>query len=241
MPQFSYFWCINFDMYKFVLLFLPWIVFSQSNFEKGETLFNQKKYDEANVYFEAYLKVKPNDSKTIEYLGDIAGYYKKWDEAMVKYKSLRDRFPNNANYHYKYGGAMGMKAKGSNKFKALGMIDEIEDSFKTAAKLDPKHTDTRWALVILYLELPAIVGGSEKKAQFYADELMAISKIDGYMAKGHIDEYFERYASAEKYYLKGVQLTRSKTAYQRLINLYKKMNLPHKVKIAQEESDKYNN
>ena len=62
------------------MLFLPWIVFSQSNFEKGETLFNQKKYDEANVYFEAYLKVKPNDSKTIEYLGDIAGYYKKWDE-----------------------------------------------------------------------------------------------------------------------------------------------------------------
>ena len=43
-------------MYKFVVLFLPLIVFSQSNFEKGEKLFNQKKYEEANVYFEAYLK-----------------------------------------------------------------------------------------------------------------------------------------------------------------------------------------
>ena len=48
---------------------------------------------------------------------------------------------------------------------------------------------------------------------------MEISKIDGLMAKGHIDEYFKRYTAAEKNYLKGVNLTHSKTAYQRLINL----------------------
>ncbi|WP_130734216.1 M48 family metallopeptidase [Flavobacterium sp. J27] len=227
-------------MYRIVLFFLPFLTFSQSNFEKGESLFHQKKYDEANVYFEAHLKAKPSDYKTIEYLGDIAGYHKKWDEAMVKYKVLKEKFPNNANYHYKYGGAMGMKAKESSKFKALGMIDEIETSFKTAAKLDAKHTDTRWALLILYLELPGILGGSEKKAQKYADELMTISKIDGVMAKGHIEEYFKRYTKAESYYLQGVNLTHSKTAYLRLINLYKKMELPKKVKAIEEESYKYN-
>lgn len=213
---------------------------SQTNFEKGETLFNQKKYTEATPLLENHLKSSPTDYKTIEYLGDIAGHYKKWDEAIEKYKILKEKFPQNANYHYKYGGAMGMKAKESNKFKALGMIDEIEESFKLAAKLDPKHTDTRWALVILYLELPGIIGGSEKKSQGYANELMAISKIDGFMAKGHIDEYFERYTSAEKYYLQGVNLTHSKTAYQRLINLYSKMKLPQKAKAAQAESNKYN-
>lgn len=227
-------------MYKIILFFLPIFVFSQTNFEKGEKLFNQKKYSEANVYFEDCLKSDKNDYKTIEYLGDIAGYYKNWDEAIERYKLLKEKFPKNANYHYKYGGAMGMKAKESNKFKALGMIDEIEESFKTAAKLDTKHIDTRWALVILYLELPAIIGGSEKKSQKYADELMNISKIDGVMAKGHIDEYFERYNSAEKYFLQSVSLTHSVTAYKRLINLYNKMKLFQKAKVAQEESDKYN-
>ena len=227
-------------MYKIILFFLPIFVFSQTNFEKGEKLFNQKKYSEANVYFEDCLKSNKNDYKTIEYLGDIAGYYKNWDEAIERYKLLKEKFPRNANYHYKYGGAMGMKAKESNKFKALGMIDEIEESFKTAAKLDTKHVDTRWALVILYLELPAIIGGSEKKSQKYADELMSISKIDGVMAKGHIDEYFERYNSAEKYFLQSVSLTHSATAYKRLINLYNKMKLFQKAKVAQEESDKYN-
>lgn len=227
-------------MYKIILFFLPIFVFSQTNFEKGEKLFNQRKYSEANVYFEDCLKSNKNDYKTIEYLGDIAGYHKNWDEAIERYKLLKEKFPKNANYHYKYGGAMGMKAKESNKFKALGMIDEIEESFKTAAKLDTKHVDTRWALVILYLELPAIIGGSEKKSQKYADELMNISKIDGVMAKGHIDEYFERYNSAEKYFLQSVSLTHSTTAYKRLINLYNKMKLFQKAKVAQEESDKYN-
>lgn len=227
-------------MYKIILFLLPVFAFCQTNFEKGETLFNQKKFSEANPFLETHLKSSPTDYKTIEYLGDIAGHYKKWDEAIQKYKLLKEKFPQNANYHYKYGGAMGMKAKDSNKFKALGMIDEIEDSFKMAAKLDSKHVDTRWALVILYLELPGIIGGSEKKSQSYANELMAISKIDGLMAKGHIDEYFERYASAEKYYLQAVNLTHSKTAYQRLINLYNKMKLSQKAKTTQQESDKYN-
>jgi hypothetical protein len=35
-----------------------------------------------------------------------------------------------------------MKAKDSNKFKALGMIDEVKSSFEKAISLNPKH---RWA------------------------------------------------------------------------------------------------
>jgi hypothetical protein len=100
------------------------------------------------------------------------------------------------------------------------MIDEVEESFLTAAKLDPKHIDSRWALVILYIELPGIIGGSEKKAQKYADELYVLSKVDGYLAKGYIDEYFERYTKAEKNYIKAHEIGNSKTTFQKLYNLY---------------------
>jgi hypothetical protein len=51
------------------------------------------------------------------------------------------------------------------------MIDEVENAFLTAAKLDVKHIDSRWALVMLYIELPGIVGGSESKAQKYAERI----------------------------------------------------------------------
>lgn len=216
-------------------------MFSETNFEKAQKLFDQGMYLAAQPLFEEFLKQNPNHAKTIEYLGDIAGTQKKWDKSIAYYKKLKVQFPKNANFWYKYGGAMGMKAKESNKFKALGMIDEIETSFITAAKLDAKHTDTRWALVILYLELPRIIGGSEKKSQKYADELMVISKIDGVMAKGYIEEYFKRYKQAEIFYKQGIDITHSKTAYKKLIDLYKnKMNLLEKAKILQQESDKYN-
>lgn len=193
---------------------------AETDFDKAEKLFKQEKYEQAKVLFENYLKSNPNNYKTIEYLGDIAGHQKKWDEAIKQYKVLKTQFSKTANYWYKYGGALGMKAKSVNKFKALGMIDEVEKSFLTAAKLDTKHIESRWALVMFYIELPGIVGGSETKAKKYAEELQELSKVDGYLAKGYIDEYFSRYTKAETNYIKAHEIGNSKTTFQKLYNLY---------------------
>ena len=195
-------------------------MFAQTSYEKAEKLYSENKLSEAKKLFEEYLKDNPNHIKTIEYLGDIAGKEKKWDDAISYYKKLKIKQPSSANYWYKYGGAMGMKAKNVNKFKALGMIGDIEEAFLKAAKLDTKHIDTRWALVMLYIELPGIVGGSETKAQKYATELMSLSKVDGYLAKGYIDVYFKRYTKAETNYKKAHEIGNSNTTYEKLYDLY---------------------
>jgi tetratricopeptide (TPR) repeat protein len=194
---------------------------ANSDFEKAEQLFRQNKLVEAKALFEKHLKANPNHTKSLEYLGDIAGKNKNWDEAIGYYKKIKIQYPLNADYHYKYGGALGMKAKEINKFKALNLLGDVEESFLTAAKLDPKHIDTRWALVVFFTELPGIVGGSETKAQKYADELMKLSKVDGFMAKGYIDEYFKRYTKAEINYKKAHEIGNSKTTFQKLYDLYK--------------------
>lgn len=204
----------------FLILLISFNMMAETDFDKAEKLYQQEKYQQAKVLFESYLKENPNNYKAIEYLGDIAGHQKKWDEAIKQYKVLKTQFPKNANYWYKYGGSMGMKAKSVNKFKALGMIDEIEVSFLNATKLDTKHIDSRWALVILYIELPGIIGGSETKAQKFSDELMNLSKIDGYLSKGYIDEYFNRYKKAEISYINAHEIGNSKTTFQKLYNLY---------------------
>ena len=204
---------------------------AQSNFEKAEKLFQEEKYEQARTIFESLYISNPTDLKTIEYLGDIAGQSKNWDKALVYYRKLKDFKPSHANYHYKYGGALGMKAKDSNKFKALGMIDEVKASFEKAITLNPKHIEARWALIELYIQLPGIVGGSESKAIKYSNELLQISTVDGYLSRGHIDEYFKRYEAAEKQYKKAVALTGSKASYYKLANLYKnKMREPEKAK-----------
>lgn len=205
------------------------MLFAQSNLARAEKLFSDGKYSEARPVFETILASNPSDLKVLEYLGDIAGHAKSWDAAIKYYGKLRQLKPYVANYQYKFGGALGMKAKNSNKFKALMMIDEVKEAFETAAKLDPKHIDTRWALVMLYLELPEIVGGSESKAQKYAAELYKLSPVDGYLSRGQIEEYFERYIAAEQQYKKAIAVGGSKTCYQKLASLYKnKMNEPEK-------------
>lgn len=222
--------------FQLLFFFFTISISAQTQFEKAEKLFDQGNYGKAKIIFESLAVKNPNDLKSVEFLGDIESYYKNWDDALVIYNRLKTSKPSEADYFYKYGGALGMKAKESNKFKALSMIDEVEESFVKAIKLNTKHIGARWALIELYLQLPAIVGGSEKKAQKYASELLRISEVDGYLSKGHIAEYFKRYGEAEKNYKKAVQIGGSKTTYQKLADLYKnKMNQPEKAKATLEE------
>ncbi|MEY4085773.1 MAG: hypothetical protein RL074_1560 [Bacteroidota bacterium] len=223
----------------FLLLFIPSMLWSQANFEKAEQLLESGKIEQARVLFESILKENPSHLKAIEYLGDIAGQNKSWDKALFYYKKLKQLQPDEANYYYKYGGALGMKAKEVNKFKALGMIDEIKSSFEKAIILDPKHKESRWALVLLYVQLPGIIGGSEAKAVAYSNELMRLSPLEGYLSKGYIEEYFGRNKKAELNYIKAFELTNSKLAFQKLYNLYLyKMKNSDKAKQLKEQFEK---
>jgi len=221
-------------MKKILIIFLlfPLLIWAETNFDKGEKLFKEGKYEQAKPFFESSLKESPNNLKTIEYLGDIAGHQKSWDKAIVYYKKLKTAKPSEANYYFKYGGVLGMKAKDSNKFVALGMIGEVKSSFEKAIELNPKHIEARWALVMLYLQLPGIVGGSESKAIQYSNELMQLSPVDGYLSRGQIEEYFKRYKLAEKQYIKANEIGKSKVTFQALYNLY--LNKLKEPKKAQE-------
>jgi tetratricopeptide (TPR) repeat protein len=222
-----------------MLPLFPLIAFSQSDFSNAEKLFRQGNYEQSQTAFENFLKDNPNNLKTIEYLGDLRGISKDWPAAMAYYQKLKKLKPSEADYYYKYGGALGMLAEESNKFYALGMIGDIRESFEKAIQLDPKHIEARWALIEFYLQLPGIVGGSEHKATNYANELLAISPIDGWLAKGRISEYFDQFAKAEAYYKKAVEVGGSKTSYQKLADLYKnKMNQPEKAKAVLETYSK---
>ena len=218
------------------LLLIPMFAISQTDFDKAEKLYLSKSFEQSKVLFQNYLKDNPSSLKTLEYLGDIEGQNKSWDNAIYYYKKLKQLKPSEANYYYKYGGVLGMKAKESNKFKALGLISEVKSSFEKAISLNPKHIEARLALVELYLQLPGIVGGSEKKALLYANEIAQISAVDGYLSKGHIAEYFGRFKEAEVQYKKAVEISKSKNAYRVLANLYKnKMGQPEKAKSILEE------
>lgn len=214
--------------YLLFLIFVPYFSIAQSIANDVEFLFQQKEYVKAESILVEYLNENSDDIKAIELLGDSYGHQEKWDEAISQYKILVEQNSANANYHYKYGGSLGMKALSVNKLKALSLIGDIKKSFQTAANLDPNHIETRWALVELYMQLPMILGGSKKKSLKYADQLQSLSAVDGYLARGYIYEYDKQPLIAEENYKKAIKVGGSLTCFQKLTDLYKNENQPQK-------------
>ncbi len=223
-----------FEFRNFRMRFIIYILFfsvsaiSQTDIQKTEQLFADQQFSKAEVLMNNYVKDNPNNLRGIELLGDAYGHQKKWDGAIENYKKLVKASPKTANYHYKYGGALGMKALSVNKMKALSIIGDVKQAFITAADLDPKHIEARWALVELYMQLPGIVGGSMTKSLKYADELQNLSKVDGYLAKGYIYQYDNDLKTAEKYFKLAVMEGGSLVCYEKLTNLYEAQKEPDK-------------
>lgn len=220
-----------------VFLLFPLFSLSQQSLDKAEVYLLQKKYTKAEQLLSVYVSENPENEKAIELFGDAYGYQKKWDAAITQYEKLVSAKPLEANYHYKYGGALGMKALSVNKIMALSIIGDVKEAFLTAAKLDEKHIETRWALVELYMQLPGIIGGSQSKSMQYANELEALSKVDGYLAKGYIYEYDAQPERAEKYYKQAITEGGSLTCYEKLSNFYENNKEPEKALNTMVESE----
>ncbi|QDO93770.1 hypothetical protein FNB79_07195 [Formosa sediminum] len=197
------------------------IIFSQNKFDEAQAYFESEKYDSV------ILILKPMSESTVhstpeltELLGDAYSHTKAWDSAITQYDILVNLYPEVANYHYKYGGALAMKALTVNKLMAVPLILEAKSECIQAAELDSNHIETRWALVKIYMELPGLLGGSTSKAITYANQLESLSKVDGYLAKGYLYDKANDFKQAEQFYKQAVDIGGSKTCYMTLAEFY---------------------
>ncbi|MGM0636330.1 MAG: tetratricopeptide repeat protein [Bacteroidota bacterium] len=211
-------------MKYFLLLLISIGVQAQDFTKKADTAFDKENYNQALELYQKALRQSPNDLHINEQIGRVYAHQEKWKKSADVFKELVKQQPQNAEYHFMYGGGLGLYAKSINKVQALLYLDDIKTHLKKAAELDPKHIETRWALVQLYTELPTMVGGSQEVAQKYANELTQISPVDGALAKGFLAKEAENYTVAEKHLKKAVEIGQSKTTYQKLIEVLKIQN-----------------
>ena len=197
-------------------------MFSQNSLETGKKAYDNGEFHQAISFLEAAHMKNPSDKIARDYLGQSYAQLGLWEQSAKVYEKLREDFPREAEFHFKYGGTLGMLAKESNSVTALSKLGDIKFHLKKALKLDPNHIEARWALLQLYLELPAIVGGSVRTSREYASQLKSISPVDGALAYGYIERELENYDKAEVHYKKSVELGRSVTTYKELAELYKR-------------------
>ena len=134
-------------MFKYILLLLyPFFAFGQMLDQEVAILLKAKEYTEAEIILTNYLTTHPNEAKALELLGETYALQENWEAATTVFETLVLKDSKNANYHFKYGGALGMKALRANKLYALFMMNEIKSEFLLAAKLDKTHIDSRWGI-----------------------------------------------------------------------------------------------
>lgn len=165
------------ETFLFIIAF-PLVAFSQTSFELGKKAFEEGNYQEAISKLERVLESQPSDKLTRDYLGQSYARLERWEESADINKTLVEDYPVNAEYHFRYGGALGLVAKEANSFKALSLLGDVKFHLKKAIELNPKHIEARWALLQIYLELPGIVGGSESTSRKYASQLQSLSLVD---------------------------------------------------------------
>lgn len=211
---------------KIILFLIPFVTFGQSLSENVALLFQKKQYSKAEIEIVSYINNNPKENKALELLGETYAFQEKWDDAISIFNQLVIKDPSNANYHYKLGGVLGMKAINVNKIAAFFLVDDVKKELLLAAKLAPKHIDVRWALIDFYVQTPAIVGGSKSEALKYANQLQLLSSVDGYLSKGYIYEYYDEPELAEINYKKAIDVGNSITCFQKLSAFYENQDQP---------------
>ncbi|NEV94761.1 tetratricopeptide repeat protein [Psychroflexus sp. YR1-1] len=208
--------------FLFIIAF-PLVVFSQTSFEAGKQAFEDGDFKQAIPLLTRVLKQEPSHKTARDRLGQSYARLGLWEKSAEVYKTLVEEYPEHAEYHFRYGGALGLVAKEGGSFKALSLLGEVKFHLKKAIELNAKHIEARWALLQMYLELPGIVGGSESTSRDYASQLEKISPVDGALAFGYIERDLENYDKAEVHYKKAVELGQSVTAYKELAELYERL------------------
>lgn len=168
-------------------------------FKEVDSLIAGWKLEQAERALLAYQPRTHEKARYYEKAGGLYGVKKEWKPALEFYKKLLALDTSNAEYHFKVGGIYGMIAL-ENKLKALSIIDDIKYHFVMASQLDPEHLESRWALIEFFLELPGFLGGSYQDAYQYAEQLHEISPLEGWLAKGYIEDYKDNHEEALKYF-----------------------------------------
>ena len=128
----------------------------------------------------------PNDAEAQWLLSRVRMAFRDFDGALAPAEKAVALDGGNVEYHWQLAQVAGEMASRANMFKAMGLAKRYRREVDAALALNPKHTGAMTGLMEYYSRAPAIAGGDKNKAVELADRIMAVNKVDGYLAKARL-------------------------------------------------------
>ncbi len=178
----------------------------------GIKLLEQRKYSEAQAFFELAVKKNTKDAEAYYQLSRTLLFQRKNDDAQDAIEEAIDINEHVAKYHFMRGQVLGAKAMNANIFSQGILAPKIKNAFLRAVELDPLNVEARSGLYNYYVQAPGIMGGSDEKAFEQANEIV---KLNPYRGHFFFADYYQRkkdFDSAEKEFKTAIALEPKKTA-----------------------------
>lgn len=189
-----------------VLLLMPFSLLAQSTIEKGKTLYESKKYNEAQKLLKAVSEKSAGYAAAQYYLGRVSFDKKEYDDAADYFKEAAEADPKQADYFDWLGNTYATIAQNANMIKQGILAPKMKKAWERAIELDAKNVGARTSLIQYYLQAPGFMGGSVDKAKEVAKQIVSIDAAEGHVQLGSIYASEKKIAEAEKEFQEAVKI-----------------------------------
>jgi tetratricopeptide (TPR) repeat protein len=125
----------------------------------------------------------PNDAEAQAFLAAVRMAYRDPEAALAPAEKAVALDGKSVEYRWQLAEVVGELASNASVFKLIGLAKRYKREVEAALAIDPNHTKSMTGLMEYYNRAPGIVGGDKKKAAEMVDRIMAINKVDGYLAR----------------------------------------------------------
>jgi tetratricopeptide (TPR) repeat protein len=224
-----------------VLLVLPVLLLAQS-VESGKAELKDGNLAKAKAIFEQVLAVDDGNAEAHYQLGLVLlqREFRNEDEAVDQMEQAVDLVPDNADYQYGYGAALGIKTQHAGVLKQAFLAPKVKKAFLRAVELNPKHVQARIGLAQYFLQAPSIMGGDSERGWKEIDTVIRLDEFRGRIVRSRMLEREKKITEAEvelrtladrlpenwrvwdvlsSFYLRNSQNDRAITAAQRFVQM----------------------
>lgn len=132
---------------------------------------------------EPRVAANANDAEAQWLLSRVRMVYRDHDGALAPAEKAAALDPKNVEYRWQVAQVIGEQASSASVFKQVGLAKRYKREVEAALALNPKHTASMTGMMEYFNRAPGMVGGDKKKAAEFPAQIMAVNKVDGYVAK----------------------------------------------------------
>ncbi len=177
----------------------------------GMKLIEQRKFAEAQSFFEGKLKANAKDAESKYQLARVFVFQRNMDEAEDAIDDALELNDRDARFHFLRGQILGEIAQNANIFKQGILAPKIKNAFLRAVELDSTFVDAHVGLYNYFIMAPGIMGGSEEEALKQANVVVALNSYRGHLLLANFHQRKKEAAETESEYRKAIDAEPKRT------------------------------